>query len=112
MPRRDDMSSTAVFTPCLSDNPASAKGPLDRRGRAYPAISAIYNGDVAQTVLDAAENVSGAPKRLYHLPTKIAAAEREVFELEKGARTRRQDRPATRDRRRALIGVTLRGSCR
>jgi hypothetical protein len=44
---------------------------------------AMLNDDVAQTVLDAAENAPGAPKRLFDIRTKIAAAERDVVELEK-----------------------------
>ncbi len=44
---------------------------------------AVHNADVAQTVLDAAENVPGATKRLTELRSKISTAELAVFELEK-----------------------------
>jgi hypothetical protein len=47
------------------------------------SILAAHNGDVAQTVLDAAENVAGAPKRLFDLRAKISTGEREVAELAK-----------------------------
>jgi hypothetical protein len=46
-------------------------------------VLASYDSETAQTVLDAAENVAGAPKRLADLRSKISMAEREVFELEK-----------------------------
>jgi hypothetical protein len=42
----------------------------------------LHNNEVAQTVLDAAENVPGAAKRLSDLRGRISTAEREVGELE------------------------------
>jgi hypothetical protein len=47
------------------------------------AILAAHNGEVAQTVLDAAENVPGGTKRLCDLRANISTAELAVFELEK-----------------------------
>jgi hypothetical protein len=47
------------------------------------AILAVHNGEVAQTVLDAAENVPGATKRLCDLRANISTAELAVFELKK-----------------------------
>ena len=46
-------------------------------------VLAAHNDEVAATVLDAAEGVAGAEKRLAELRSKISTAEREVFELEK-----------------------------
>lgn len=43
----------------------------------------LHNNELAQTVLDAAENVPGALKRLGDLRAKISTAERDVAELEK-----------------------------
>lgn len=59
------------------------------------AVLASFNGEVAQAVLDAAENAPGAPKKLFDVRAKISAAEREVIELEKAyALATRLDRQA------------------
>jgi hypothetical protein len=47
------------------------------------AMLAVHAGEVAQTVLDAAENVPGALKRLTDLRTRISTGELAVAELEK-----------------------------
>jgi hypothetical protein len=47
------------------------------------AMVAAHNGEVAQTVLDVAENVPGALKRLTELRTRISTADLAVAELEK-----------------------------
>ena len=47
------------------------------------ALLAVHNGEVAQTVLDVAEDVQGAPKRLFDLRAKISTTEREASELER-----------------------------
>jgi hypothetical protein len=47
------------------------------------AMLAVHAGEVAQTVLDAAENVPGALKRLTELRTRISTGELAVAELEK-----------------------------
>jgi hypothetical protein len=63
---------TAPRAPAISDKLEEAR-----------SLLAVHNAEVAQTVLDATENLPGAPKRLHDLRTKISIAEREVFELEK-----------------------------
>jgi hypothetical protein len=69
------------------------------------AMLAVHNAEVAQTVLDAAENVPGATKRLTDLRSKISTAELAVFELEKAhelaARIDRQSDVAAATRMRA-----------
>src|SRR5580698_7437993 len=69
------------------------------------AMLAVHNAEVAQTVLDAAENVPGATKRLTDLRIKISSAELAVFELEKAhdlaARIDRQSDAAAAVRMRA-----------
>ncbi|WP_213737071.1 hypothetical protein [Bradyrhizobium sp. dw_411] len=47
------------------------------------ALLAAHSGEVAQTVLDAVENVPGALKRLTDLRTRISTGELAVAELEK-----------------------------
>jgi hypothetical protein len=46
-------------------------------------VLAAHNDEVAQTRLDAADDLPGAAKRLAELRSKISMAERDVFELEK-----------------------------
>ena len=64
--------TTALRAPAIAEKLEAAR-----------AMLAAHNGEVAQTVLDAAENVPGATKRLTELRAHIASAERAVFELEK-----------------------------
>jgi hypothetical protein len=63
------------------------------------AMLAVHAGEVAQTVLDAAENVPGALKRLTELRARISTGELAVAELEKAyelaARIDRQANAAT-----------------
>ncbi len=47
------------------------------------ALLAVHNGEIGQAVLDVAEDVPGAPKRLYDLRAKVSVNEREVTELER-----------------------------
>lgn len=66
------MTTTAPRAPGIAEKLEAAR-----------AILAAHNGEVAQTVLDAAENVPGATKRLCDLRANISTAELAVFELEK-----------------------------
>jgi hypothetical protein len=66
------MTATAPRAPGIAEKLEAAR-----------AILAVHNGEVAQTVLDAAENVPGATKRLCDLRGNISTAELAVFELEK-----------------------------
>jgi hypothetical protein len=59
-----------------------AAGVAEKLEAARAALTA-HNDEVAEVVLAAAENVPGAPKRLFDLRAKISTAEREVDELEK-----------------------------
>jgi hypothetical protein len=65
------------------------------------AMLIAHNSEIGQTVLDAAENVPGALKRLTELRSKISTAEREVFEYE-----RAYDLAAKRDRVTAATAAT------
>jgi hypothetical protein len=62
----------ALRAPAIAEKLEAARGVLS-----------AHNSEVAQTVLDAAENVPGATKRLADLRSRISTAEREVSELEK-----------------------------
>lgn len=63
--------------------PALRAPAIRARLDAAELVLASHNHEVAQTALDVAENLAGAPKRLFDLRAKISTAEREVAELEK-----------------------------
>ena len=82
------MTATAPRAPGIAEKLEAAR-----------AILAAHNGEVAQTVLDAAENVPGATKRLCDLRAQYLDGGTRGLRTRKGARTRRKDRPAVRRRR-------------
>lgn len=83
----------------MSENPTPRAPAIAEKLEAARAMLTAHAGEVAQTVLDVAEDVQGAPKRLFDLRAKISTAEREVGELEKAhelaARIDRQAHAAT-----------------
>jgi hypothetical protein len=102
----------------MSDGPTMRAPAIAAKLDAACAMLAAHNGEVAQTVLDVAEDVQGAPKRLFDLRAKISTAEREVGELEKAyelaARIDRQTdvAAATRMREEQLVEFKMQFAAR